>query len=117
MVAEAFAEGLRRDPNRERRWVGLVDGNLHQLDYLQAQARTLDIELTLILDVIHVLEYVWGAAWSLYPKGSPKAEKWVTKRLLRILEGKAASVAAGMRRSATMRGLLAASVMFPDRVV
>jgi len=105
MVVESFEEGLRRDERLERTWVGLVDGDPHQVAYLQGMAWDYGVRLTLVLDVIHVLEYVWKAAWCLYPKGDPAAEAWVEQRLLRLLAGKAVTVAAGMRRSATLREL------------
>lgn len=52
---------------------------------------------------IHVLEYVWKAAYCFHDNGSEEAEQWVKERALRILQGKASDVAAGMRRSATLR--------------
>ncbi|MBZ0187658.1 MAG: hypothetical protein K8F91_15535 [Candidatus Obscuribacterales bacterium] len=61
----------------------------------------------MILDWIHVLEYVWKAAWCFFPAGDETAEKWVAQRALATLKGKASDVAAGMRRSATLRKLYA----------
>jgi len=51
-----------------------------------------------------VLEYLWKAAWSFFDKGDPDAEAWVAAQAARILEGKAAQVAAGIRRRATTFG-------------
>lgn len=59
---------------------------------------------TIVLDFIHVCEYVWDAAWVFYREGDPAAEAWVRKRLLEILRGRSSLVAAGLRRSATRRG-------------
>ena len=61
----------------------------------------------MVLDFIHVCEYVWGAAWSLFAEGDPAAEAWVQTRWREILRGRSSLVAAGMRRSATRRGLSA----------
>lgn len=105
VVAEIFDEALRRDPERKKRWVALVDANLTQLDNLRSQAKLHDVELTVIVDIIHVLDYVWKAAWAFHSEGSSEAEKWVDERLLEILRGRASWVAAGMRRSATLRNL------------
>lgn len=52
-----------------------------------------------------MIEYLWKAAYCFYADGSPEAEAWVKERILRILEGKSSDVAAGMRRSATLRRL------------
>lgn len=105
VIEEMFAEGLRRDPNNKKTWVALVDGNLHQLDLIQAIANKKNIEVEIICDIIHVLEYLWKAAWDFFEKGDSKAEEWVSERFVFILEGKSSLVAAGMRRSATNQGL------------
>jgi hypothetical protein len=45
-----------------------------------------------------VLKYVWKAAWCFFPEGDPKAEQWVRKQALAILDGHAGRVAAAIRR-------------------
>ena len=60
-----------------------------------------------MLDVIHVLEYLWGAGFALHGEGDPATQRWVSERLLEILRGNSSDVAAGMRRSATLRGMKA----------
>ena len=57
----------------------------------------------MVCDIIHVLEYLWKAAWAFFPKADPKAEVWVNERFISILKGKSSLVAAGIRRSATNR--------------
>jgi hypothetical protein len=105
VLEEAFREALDRDPDREKSWVSVVDGNAHPLDVLEALAEKHGVQLTIILDIIHVLEYLWKAGHALAAEGSDELEPWVLERLERILEGRASQVAAGMRRSATKRGL------------
>lgn len=105
VIGDMFAEALRRDLKRTKQWAALVDGNAHQLDILNEQAQEHGIQLTIILDIIHVLGYLWKAAWALHEEGSEEGEKWVKERLLRILQGHSSDVAAGMRRSATRRDL------------
>lgn len=107
VIGEAFAEAARRDPARMKDWVVLVDGGEHQLDCVLEWASRSGTHVTVILDIIHVLEYLWGAARALHGEGRPETEEYVTERLLRILRGKSSDVAAGMRRSATKRGLTA----------
>ncbi len=53
------------------------------------------------MDIIHVTEYLWKAAWCFYGEGNKQAEQWVSERLLEILRGKASLVAGGIKRSAT----------------
>jgi hypothetical protein len=105
VIAEMFAEALRRDPERRKAWVVLVDGNQTQLDLIKAEAARRGVEITIILDVIHVIEYLWAAAYCFEAEGTPEAEAWVSERLLQILRGKGSDVAAGIRRSATLRRL------------
>jgi hypothetical protein len=106
VIDAAFQEALRRDPERQRRWVVLVDGNETQLELVQAAARKAEVDVTIILDVIHVLEYLWKASYSFYQDGTKEAEGWVHERLVWLLEGESVSgIAGGMRRSATRRAL------------
>ena len=105
VIGEAFTEATLRDPDRTKQWVGLIDGNGPQLDELERLAEKLGVDLRIILDIVHVIEYLWKAATVFCDEGTPEAEEWVTERLLRILQGEASLVASGIRRSATRRGL------------
>ena len=105
VIAEAFEEALRRDPGRTKSWVVLVDGNKDQLRIVRRLATKHGVKVTIILDVVHVLEYLWKAAYVFHPEASTAAEAWVTERLLRILRGDSSLVAGGIRRSATKRGV------------
>ena len=105
VAIEAFNEARMRNEHTRRRAVGLVDGNEVQLGNLLFLAEHHEIELTVIIDVIHVLEYLWAAGRAFELEGSPALEKWVAERFLKILQGKASSVASGLRRLATRRRL------------
>lgn len=105
VVREAFDEAARRDPERKRIWVGLSDGDEDQLVLLEKLALEYGVAITIVLDLIHVTEYLWKATTCFNKEATPDAEKWVTERVLSILRGKAVDVAAGIHRSATKRGL------------
>jgi hypothetical protein len=105
VVGDAFQEALRRDPERKKTWVGLVDGNATQISLLKKSACKNCVEMTIILDIIHVSEYLWSASLVFNKAESPRREEWVGERLNSILHGKVSVVAAGMRRSATLRKL------------
>lgn len=106
VVEEMFQEAASRDPGHAREWIALVDGNDHQLRLLRRKAKQHEVRLkAIVLDVIHVLEYVWKAGLALEGEGTTACEQWVLERMHRILAGEASLVAAGMRRSATLRGL------------
>lgn len=115
VVADAFAEAGRRDPMRVKQAVVLVDGQAHQLATVIACARDAGFAVTIIIDIIHVIEYLWGAANALCGEGTPEGEQWTTERLDKILRGKSSDVAAGMRRSATKRDLTEAQRAPVDR--
>lgn len=104
VVTAAFDEATRRDPDHQRTWVVLVDGNRHQIEAIQAEATRRGVTVHIVVDFIHVLEYIWGAAWSFFHPGDPDAEQWVAGVLTKILDGKARQVAAGIRRRATTYG-------------
>lgn len=105
VLDEAFAEAKRRDPEGERAWVMLVDGQEEQLRQVYAAIERHEAEVIVIQDFVHVLEYLWQAAWCLHKEGDPAAEQWVQLHAIDILKGKSSDVAAGMRRSATRRDL------------
>lgn len=108
VIDQAFEEAERLDPAHKRRWVVVVDGNPEQIRAVRKAAARHGAKVTLVLDVIHVLEYLWKAAYCFHPDASQEAEAWVTERLRALLTGHDSSqVAAGIRRSATRHHLSA----------
>lgn len=108
VIRATFEEALRRDPEHRRRWVALVDGNKDQIAIIRAVARELGVTVTLVLDLMHVLEYVWKASYCFHAEGSKEAEAWVEQRLIGLLDGQSAGyLAKGMRRNAGAHGLAA----------
>ena len=105
VIGQAFEEAQRRDPSHEKQWVALVDGNKTQLKILPQMAKKYGVALTVVLDLIHVTEYLWTASTAFHNEESREREDWVSRRLLRILCGQSSTVAGGIRRSATLREL------------
>jgi len=104
VITTAFDEAHHRDPDHHRPWIALVDGNTTQIEAIKAEATRRQTDITIVLDFIHVLEYLWKAAWSFFEPGDPDAEDWVADQATKILDGKATTVAAGIRRRATRFG-------------
>ena len=104
VIAAAFDEAERRDPQHKRERAVLIDGNNTQIEAVTAEAGRRGVTVTIVIDFIHVLEYLWKAAWSFFDKGEPAAEEWVADQARKILHGKARQVAAGIRRRATTYG-------------
>ena len=104
VIAEAMPEAGRHDPERAKRWVVLVDGAERQLDLVETAADAYGVEVTVVLDIIHVVEYVWKAAHAFHREGSPELACWAWTRVRDIPEGRAKRAASSMRRAATVAG-------------
>src|SRR3954470_23699201 len=95
---------VRRDPSGTKPLIFLSDGEraLHdrQGEYLPEGA-------TCILDLFHVMERLWKAAWCFFDESSQKREahRWVEKELRMLLEGKVGYVVGGLRQMMTKRDL------------
>jgi hypothetical protein len=74
VITQIFDEATRRDSDQRRCWVALVDGNNHQIERIQTQARQRKVPVAIVVDFVHVLA---------------------------ILAGRAGQVAAAIRRKAT----------------
>jgi hypothetical protein len=105
VIEEMFAEAERRDPKQERAWLVLVDGQEAQQREVEAAIARHRTDVVVIQDFVHVLEYLWKAAYCFHADGTQEAETWVLERAYALLQGKVSDVAAGMRRSATRQGI------------
>jgi len=105
VVEQLFAEAKRRDPQHERTWLVLVDGQEAQLREVEAAIARHRTDVVVIQDFVHALQYLWKAAYCFHADGTEEAEAWVMGHALALLQGKVSDLAAGMRRSATRKGL------------
>lgn len=101
VIEEAFQEALQRDPKQKREWVILIDGLPHQIKLIKKVMKKLSVKATIVMDFIHVLEYLWKAAWCFFDKGDEAVEDWIAERAVKILNGHCSQVAKGIRLSAT----------------
>ena len=101
VIAAGFDEATRRDPTHTRDWVALVDGNITQIEAITAQAAARGVEVTILVDYLHVAGYVWDAAKALFctdtTAGMTLARTWVHERSRMILHGRALEVADRIR--------------------
>jgi hypothetical protein len=104
VIQEVAEEMDRRDPSRYLTRLALTDGERA----LQIRVDQ-KLNVTLILDLLHVLEKLWKAAYVFHSEGSLEADLWVMDRALRILFGEVGQVVKGIRQSITKRGLSGAS--------
>jgi hypothetical protein len=105
VIAQVFDQAEQRDPTHRRTWIMLVDGARHQLDQVRAEAQRRGVPIHILVDFIHVLEYLWRAAWCLYQDGDPAAEPWVATHAVRILAGEVDAVITALHQQATDAGL------------
>lgn len=114
---EVFQEATRRDPDKSRQSVVVIDGDGRQLKNVKSAIKRHQFKnTTIVLDFIHVLGYVWDAAHAFGFKDGDAAS-WVYERGLNILRGKVSDVAAGIRRSATLRRIRTAARKIVDTSV
>jgi hypothetical protein len=97
----AFAEVRRlldsRDPKGTKTRLVLTDGS----EALQERAlRVLGalVAVVLILDIWHVLTYLWEASYAFHEEGSAEAARWVMHKLRLLCEGKVGYVIGDLRR-------------------
>ena len=77
MIAEAIREARTHDPEMQKTWVALVDGNEQQLNELERQARKHHIPLIVAVDIMHVYGYLCKAGRVFHPQGSPELAAWI----------------------------------------
>ncbi len=61
VVGEIFTEADHRDPDHQRTWVALVDGNSHQIDRIEAEAATRGIDVSIVVDLCRAGNYADGS--------------------------------------------------------
>ena len=108
VVELVFEEANRRDPQGARQWAMLVDGDPNQMDAVIDQVEMYQAEgfsILVIVDLIHVAEYLWKSANALFGATSEERDGWVRSQLLRLLQGEPKRVVHAMRVSAGKRGL------------
>jgi hypothetical protein len=105
VVEQAFLEATRRDPDQQMRWVVLTDGQEDLLRQVAAAAKRYKVDIVVVQDFVHVLEYLWKAAHALHPQDGETREDWVMDRASAVLRGNVKDVAVGLRRAATRKQL------------
>ena len=101
VIKRTFDEAERRDPKHRRTWVALVDGANHQIERIKLEARKRKVKVTIVVDLVHVLQYLWNATSCLHPSNDQAAAQWVHRQATRVLQGHARTAASTIRRQAT----------------
>ncbi len=104
VVGDGFVEAQRRDPEHARTWYAIVDGNTAQIEAIRSCAEKYQVTVPILIDFIHVVQYLWKAAGSFFYPNDPAGRDWVKTQAEKILQGKARDVAIGIRRRCTRFG-------------
>jgi hypothetical protein len=81
-------EVIKRDPKKEKQGVALVDEE-HKLRQLMKKYLPWFL---IIIDIYHVMEYLWRGVHVFHKEGSPEAASWMTDKLNKLLLGKVKEV-------------------------
>jgi hypothetical protein len=108
-VSEMFDEADRRDPGKVGTTVCVVDGDEAQTNAIKMEAAGRGRSITIVLDLLHAMHYVWLAAQLLAP-GSGKEKQLATQELVvrwttMLLTSRPAYAIAAIRSAATRAGL------------
>jgi hypothetical protein len=94
----------KRDPAGAKPVVALLDGDRSLEDALERALKTYQFDQrvdAIIVDIIHVSEYVWDAATALHGETSVQRVAWVREKLLAILNGEVGRVIGGLKQILT----------------
>jgi hypothetical protein len=119
-MRDLMARVLKRDPTGAKPIVALLDGD-PALETALTEALTTahltDRVEALILDIIHVSEYVWDAGTALYGEKDPQRVVWVRDKLLSLLRSGVGRVIGGLKQILTKTALRPAQQMVLQKAI
>ena len=98
------ADAERRDPQHRQPLVVLLDGALG-LWNLATKLFKKWTRVTFVLDIMHVVGYLWSAANALFGEASEAGKHWVQQKLTEMLRGRVGYVIGGLRHILTKQRL------------
>lgn len=97
----ASDQAQRRSNNGEKPVVCLMDGERA----LWSRVTQLLPSMVGVLDLFHVLERLWAAAYAFFGEGNDETTEFVEKQLRALLEGRVGYVIGSLKQMRTKRGL------------
>lgn len=94
----------RRDPERRRPLAVLLDGALGLWALVTKCFKGWE-NVTFVLDLMHVVGYLWVAANALFGEGSEEGKQWVQHKLTQILRGRVGYVIGSLKQTLAKRKL------------
>ncbi|EFK07124.1 conserved hypothetical protein [delta proteobacterium NaphS2] len=96
VMMEILKDAKVRNPDNRKSLVAVMDGALCLWSLLSTVLA--GVKWVGILDIIHVVEYLWKVANSLYGENTREGKKWVYDHLMAILQGHVGRVIGGMKQ-------------------
>jgi hypothetical protein len=104
VMALIKADAERRDPPHRKPLVVLLDGALGLWNLATKLFKEWK-RVTFVLDIMHVVGYLWSAANALFGEQSKAGTHWVQQKLTEILRGRVGYVIGGLRQILTKQQL------------
>jgi hypothetical protein len=104
VMALIKADAERRDPQHRKLLVVLLDGALGLWNLATKLFKEWK-HVTCVLDIMHVVGYLWTAANALFREESQEGKRWVQQTLTELLRGRVGYVIGGLRQILTKRQL------------
>jgi hypothetical protein len=98
------ADAERRDPQHRKALVVLLDGALGLWNLATKLFKPWK-HVTFVLDIMHVVGYLWSAANALFEEPSKAGNHWVQQKLTERLRGRVGYVISGLRQILTKQRL------------
>jgi hypothetical protein len=105
VVKELVRDAIARDPEYRRPWVVVMDGALGLWALVATMLKGIDY--VGVLDIIHVVEYLWKVGNALYGEETTVTKQWVDTHLVSVLHGQVGRVIGGLKQTMTKRQLKA----------
>jgi hypothetical protein len=83
----------------------LADGDRQQTGLVEAEAARRKTAVHLVTGLVHVLEYLWAAAWCFHARDDAAAEDWVAVQALAVLADRTRQVTESLTARAGQHGL------------
>jgi hypothetical protein len=115
IVEEMVEDSNKRNEGINRPLVVLMDGALALWALISNVL--CGVNFTGILDIIHVVEYLWLAGNALHGENTKEGKEWVYRQLLLILQGNVGEVIGALRMILKTGGLKKSKVDVLNRVI
>ena len=104
VLERIMQDAMRRDPERRRPLAALLHGALGLWGLVSKCFQGWE-NVTFVLDIMHVVGYLWAAANALFREGSQEGKQWVQEKLTQILHGRVGYVIGSLKQSLAKRKL------------